>query len=257
LVKQLAAAKLIDISNAYQDATSGGATLAEAAKKTGLHLGHVAAVDQNGLTPNGAKADLPNSPDLVAQIFKADVGEDGDPIQTSDGHYFVVKVEGVTPQKIKPLDAVRAEATLEWTAQTRQTQLAAKAMALAAQADRDGSLDKIAKSVGATVQKSPALLRDSTSDVFSPALLLALFTKPPGVAVAAPAGKGDSYVVARTTGVVHRAPPVQDPRYQAGAKQLDAMMASDMVDSLAAFARQKQGAKIYPAMADRVTGEGS
>ena len=51
LTKQLAMAKLIDVSNAYQDATSGGATLAEAAKKTGMHLSHIAAVDQNGLTP--------------------------------------------------------------------------------------------------------------------------------------------------------------------------------------------------------------
>lgn len=257
LTKQLAMAKLIDVSNAYQDATSGGATLAEAAKKTGMHLSHITAVDQNGLTPAGAKADLPNSPDLLAQIFKTDVGEDGDPFQSSDGHYFVIKVDGVTPQKLKPLDAVRAQAAQEWTDQARQTQLAAKATALAAQANKDGNLDGVAKSVGATVQKSPALLRGEGSDVFSLALLQALFTKPAGVAVAAPAGKGDSYIVARTTGVVHRQAPVQDPRYQAGAKQLDGMVASDMVDSLAAFARQKQGAKIYPAMAERVTGEGS
>jgi peptidyl-prolyl cis-trans isomerase D len=257
LVKQFAVAKLIDVSNAYQDATSGGATLAEAAKKTGMHAGHVAAVDQRGLTPAGTKADLPNIPELLAQIFKADIGEDGDPGQTASGTVFVVKVDGVTPQKLKPLDAVRAQATQEWMAQARQTQLASKANGLAAQANENGSLDAIAKSIGASIQKSPALTRDSNGDVFSPALLLGLFTKPAGVAVAAPAGKGDSYIVARTTGVLHRPPPEQDPRYQAGAHQFDQMVSSDMVDSLAAFARQKQGAKIYPAMADRVTGEGS
>ena len=257
LLKQLGMAKLIDVSNAYHDATSGGASLADAAKKTGMHLGHIVAVDRNGLTPTGAKADLPNNPDLLAQIFKAEIGEDGDPFQTSDGHTYVVKVDGVTPQKIKPLDAVRAQATEEWTAQARQALLAAKAQGLAAQANQNGNLDTIAKSVGATVQKSPALQRGSSDDVFSQALLQALFTKPAGVAVAAPAGKGDSYIVARTIGVIHRPPPVQDPGYQAGARQLDGMVASDMVDSLAAFARQKQGAKIYPAMADHVTGEGS
>ena len=257
LTKQLAAAKLIDVSNAYQDATSGGATLEEAAKKTGMHAGHVAAVDQNGMTPAGVKADLPNKPEFLAQIFKADVGEDSDPVQTADGSVFVVKVDGVTPQKLKPLDAVRAEATQEWEAQARQTQLAAKANALAAQANKDGNLDAVAKSIGASIQKSPALLRETNNDTFSPALMLAIFTKPAGTTVAAPVGKGDSYVVARITGVMHRQPPMQDPRYQAGARQLSSMVASDIVDSLASFARQKQGAKIYPAMADRVTGEGS
>ncbi|HSZ11856.1 MAG TPA: SurA N-terminal domain-containing protein, partial [Rhizomicrobium sp.] len=203
LTKQLAIAKLIDVSNAYQDATSGGASLTEAAKKTNMHASHIAAVDQNGLAPDGSKTAIAGNTELLAQIFKADVGEDGDPFQTRDGHFYVIKVDGVTPQKLKPLDAVRAEATAEWTEQEKQKQLAAKASALAAQVNGGQSLDAVAKSIGATVQKSPALQRESNNDVFSPALLLAIFTKPVGVAVAAPAGKGNSYVVARATGVIH------------------------------------------------------
>ena len=158
---ELASSKLVDTANAYQDAAGGGASLAEAAKKVGMHIAHLPAVDANGLGPDGKKVIVPENPELLAQIFKSEVGEEGDPFQTKDGSSYVVKVEGVTPPKIKPLDSVRAQVTQEWTEQQRQTALANKAKTLAAEANRDKSLSQVAATLHAAVQSSPGLLRGS------------------------------------------------------------------------------------------------
>ena len=73
------------------------------------------------------------------------MGEDSDPSPTKAGDYFVAHVNGVTPPKLKPLDQVRAQAIVDWTNEQRGKLLAAKALALAAQAEKDKSLDNVAK----------------------------------------------------------------------------------------------------------------
>ena len=71
---------------------------------------HVRRVDAKGLAPDGTKADVPADPEFLPQVFKAEVGEEGDPFQTKSGNVYVIRVDGVTPPKLKPLDQVRAEA---------------------------------------------------------------------------------------------------------------------------------------------------
>ena len=55
LALQLAGAKITDMVNAFEDARSGGADLATAAKKVGMRSGRIAAVDRNGLGLDGQK----------------------------------------------------------------------------------------------------------------------------------------------------------------------------------------------------------
>ena len=43
---------------------------------------HVAAIDAQGLAPDGSKVAAVANPELLAAIFKAEIGEDGDPFPT-------------------------------------------------------------------------------------------------------------------------------------------------------------------------------
>lgn len=255
--KQLAGGKLVDIANAYQEAVDGGDTLADAAKKAGMRVVHLASVDAHGLTADGTKADLPNDPDFLPQVLQAEVGEEGEPFQTKTTNYYAIKVDGVTPPKLKPLDQVRAAATDEWMARERQKQLEAKAKALADQATKDGSLANAAKSVGASVQKSPGLQRQMKSDVFSPALMASIFEKPAHVGVFGPAASGNGYIVALTTGVLHIPPPTGNPQFEVSVERAGAEMGSDITLLLAEAAKKKQGVTIHQDRVNQVTGEGS
>ncbi len=256
LKKQLAGGKLVDIANTYQEAIDGGDTLADAAKKAGMRVVHLPSLDAQGLAADGAKADVPADPDFMPQVLQAEVGEEGEPFQTKIGNYYAIKVDGVTPPKLKPLDAVRAQATEEWTAQQRQKQLEAKAKSLADLATKDGNLAAAAKAAGATIKKSPGLQRQIPGTLFSPALVSSLFTKPAGTGVYGPAAQGDGYVVAVTTGVLHLPPPFANPQFQTGVQRAGAEMGNDVSMSLAAAAQKKQGVTIHQDRVNQVTGEG-
>ncbi|HEX4371573.1 MAG TPA: SurA N-terminal domain-containing protein, partial [Rhizomicrobium sp.] len=141
LALQLAGAKITDMVNAFEDARSGGADLATAAKKVGMRSGRIAAVDRNGLGLDGQKvADLPSDPEFVATAFTQEVGEDNDPFPAKSGAYYDIKVDGMTPAKLKPLDQVKADAVAAWIVGEKARQVAARAQILTAQAQRDGNL---------------------------------------------------------------------------------------------------------------------
>jgi len=258
VLMQLALAKLADLSNAYEDANAGGASLPEAAKKIGMHVVHVPAVDAGGLGPDGNLAQVPADPDFFKQMFAAEVGDEGEPFQTNDGHLYVIKVEATTPPRLKPLDAVRAAVTSAWQKLERDKLLEAKAKALAGEIDKQQSLASIVAPLGIKPQQSPLLQRDMKSDVFSPQILIALFSVKPGAGAYGPTAKGDSYIVARVTGVAHPPPLLAtDPHYGAFANQIDQQFGNDLSISAAMAARAKQGVTVNQKNVDGVLGEGS
>ncbi|HEX3811143.1 MAG TPA: SurA N-terminal domain-containing protein [Rhizomicrobium sp.] len=256
LMNQLAANKLIDITNAYTDAYSSGASLEEAAKKVGMRVHNVPAVDHAGLAADGSKADVPATAEFMDQVFAAEVGDEGDPFATKDGNYYVLKVAGTTPPKLKPLDTVRAQATAEWTAGEQARLLTAKANALVAQANKDNSLAGAAKAANTTIQRSGPLQRRAANATLSPEVIAGLFASPVGRAVDGPGPKG-TYIIARTTGVVH--PPLinNDPQFIQGAASLAKQVSPDITVLMANAARAQAGVTINQANVDRVIGGGS
>ncbi|MGC9954752.1 MAG: peptidyl-prolyl cis-trans isomerase [Rhizomicrobium sp.] len=258
LLHDLAEAKMVDVANAYTDAAGGGATLTAAAQKVGMHAGRVAAMDANGLAPDGSKVAAPDDPTFREQVFKSEAGEDNDPFQGKSGNYYVVSVNAVVPPKLRPLDVVRAQVLAAWTAEQRAILLQKKAAELAAQANKDKSIDGVAKAIGATVHSSPALTHDTNDATFSKELVAALYAASPGGAVYGPLGKGEGYIVARVTGVYHPLPPTDNPIFQQGAREISQGVAADVVESLAFAARDKQGVTINTKLLDTVVGgEGS
>jgi peptidyl-prolyl cis-trans isomerase D len=261
VLAQLAQSKLSDISTAYTDANSGGLSVQEAGKKVGMKTGHIAAVDSNGLAPDGSKTPLADHPEVLKQVFAAEVGDEGDPFNTQAGALYVVKVDGVTPPKLKTLDAVRADATTSWLAEQRSKQLAAKAQALAAEATKTHSLSAASAAAGTPAASSGLLHRPLENTPENPALpvpfVAKLFTVPGGTAIAGPSGKGDSYIVALVTGVGHPRISPDSLEFIQGSNQLGQQAGQDFESLLAKAERDKQGVKINQTNADRVTGQGS
>jgi len=258
LVQETAQSKLTDIANAYTDASSGGLSLLEAAKKVGMHMAHIPAMDGDGLAPDGSKTAAPDDPDFRKQVFRTEPNEEGDPQPAKSGIYYVVAVNGILPPKLKPLDQVRAQALASWTAEQRAILLKQKAEQLTAQANREDSLDGAAKAIGAPVQSSPALNRGTTNADFSASLLTALFDAMPGKSVSGPRGTGHAYVVARVTGIVHPPIPANEPGFRTGLQELSENLGTGVTDSFVAAQKAKQGVTINTKLLNNVTGaEGS
>jgi peptidyl-prolyl cis-trans isomerase D len=226
-----------------------------------MHTGHLAAVDSNGLAPDGNKTPLADHPEVLKQVFAAEVGDDGDPFGTQAGALYVVKVDGLIPPKLKPLDAVRAEATATWTQEQRAKLLAAKAQALAAQATKTHSLTAASAVAGTPPVNSGLLHRPmDANNPENPALPIPfvgqIFEVPGGTAVTGPSGNG-SYIVALVTGVGHVPMSTASLEFLQGLRQLSAQAAQDFDPLLAQAARNKQGVTINQPNVDRVTGQGT
>jgi peptidyl-prolyl cis-trans isomerase D len=254
LLKQMAQAQIVVVINKFTDTVSSGANLQEIARKTGMHFGRVPAIDAQGLAPDGSHTALPQDPDLLKQIFAADVGETGDPFALKDGRTFAINVAGVTPPKLKPLDAVRQDAIGLWLGVQSGRQLQAQAAALAGQARKDGNLTAIAQKIGAPVQSGPALSRQQTSELFSPQLIASIFREPPGGIAYGPTANRGAMVIARVTGISHPQIPANNPMIQRGFQQIASQFQEDVLLSLAKAGRDKQGVKINQKLVDQTIG---
>jgi peptidyl-prolyl cis-trans isomerase D len=252
VLTQLATAKLTDVTNAFDDASAGGATLAEAAHKAGMRVVHVAAVDKSGLTPDGTKAQLPASADFLAQLQKSEVGEEGDPFPSSDNNVYVIKVNGVTPPKLKQLAAVRQQAVAGWTADWENRRLAAMAKEFIQDATMAKSLSAIANKVNSSVRSTGAITRNSKVPGLPADLVRNLFDSPPGKIVSAQAGSG--LVIAQVTGVSQPPNPMQNPIFFQLANTLSNAAADDIDSTFAVAARSHLGVSINQAQVDRLTG---
>lgn len=256
ILDELARAKLDDASNAYTDAMTNGLSLTEAAKKAGLTVSHVTAVDRSGQTQTGAKAATPDDPEFRDLVFKAEVGEEGDPVLSKLGNLYVLQVNGVVPPKLKPLAEVREKALAAWTAEQRTIALRKRAETLAAQANRDKSLDAVAKAVGASVAHSKVLTRQAAAAPFSDGLTAALFQAAPGAAVYGVPADGHGYIVARVTAIAHRLPPENSPDFARAVMIFSRTVGSDVATSFAYAARDRQGVKINQKLLDSAIGKG-
>jgi peptidyl-prolyl cis-trans isomerase D len=252
VLNQLATAKLTDVTNAFDDASAGGANLAVAAHKAGMRIVHVAAVDKNGLTPDGIKADLPTTADFIGQLQKSEVGEEGDPFPSTDNNVYVIKVNGVTPPKLKPLAAVRQQAVAGWTADWERSRLAAMSKEFIQAAIAAKSLTAIATRVHSSVQSTGAISRNSKVAGLPPDLIRDLFDSPPGKFVSAQAG--GVLVVAQVTGVAQPPDPMANPIFFQLANSLSNAAADDVDQTFSMAARQHLGVTINQAQVDRITG---
>ena len=257
LATQLAGNKMVDAVNAFTDARSNGDDLAAAAKKAGMRVGRVAALDSTGLTPEGVKGAAPADPEFLSAVFSAEVGEDGDPFPTKAGSYYAIRVNGVAPPKLKPMALVQADALNAWTVEQRGKLMTGKAQALTARAQKEKSLDGVARELKVSVQKSPALGRGTSDTMFSATVVARLFTAAPGAVVSGPQGLSGNHIIARVTGIAHPRPNPNDPSFAGGMQRLSASVAGDLSIAMANAARTRQSVKVNQRLVDQATGGGS
>lgn len=259
LTEQTAQAKISDMANVYNEQIGDGAEVAESAKKSGLKFVRIPAVDAQGLAPDGTKpAGLPTDPELLAHLFSADVeaGEPTETFTTTSGHTYGVNVDGITPPKLKPFAAVRAQALADWTGEQAAKLLKKRAAELAAQAQRDGNLDGVAKTLGSPVLSGSSLGRNDDSELFSSELMDRIFGVPAFSVVSGPAAKGGNYVIARVSGVVHPPLPPGSRMYKAGLRDVANQIGQDITILMGEQKKKELGVTINQKLVDQAVGGG-
>jgi peptidyl-prolyl cis-trans isomerase D len=214
LGRERAADRLYEIANQIEDTLAGGASVEEAASRLGLRVVKVPAVDASGQTPEGRPVEgIPGLAQVLEEAFRLGQGEQSRLIETPEGAYAVVQVEGIRPAALRPLDEVRDQVVAAWQAEQRSAAAAKRAEELAQDLRAGKSVDEVAKASGARPGRTEPLPRGGRARGGVPPLVVEqLFEAKPGEVVTGPAEGGQ---------MVARLAEVQVPDPAADAARLD------------------------------------
>jgi peptidyl-prolyl cis-trans isomerase D len=158
--KDAAATKIDAMTQAYDDAHTKGATLAEAALKAGVPEVTLPPDAKQGVNQQGQP--VPGlTQKIVDTAFALPPGGESELVDAGGGEYFALKVDKVIPPAIPALADIKPELTRAWMMRQVVTRLQAKAEELAARVKKGESLDAVAASAGSKVAHLTGLSRQS------------------------------------------------------------------------------------------------
>ncbi|MFO1059617.1 MAG: peptidyl-prolyl cis-trans isomerase [Dongiaceae bacterium] len=194
---ELARRKAIDaldsLSKQLEDALAGGAPLDQAAAKLKLKVEKIAAIDANGKGPDDAVIPgVTGNQQIVPAIFNTTEGQTTDLIDIGEGSYAIVKVDGVTPEAVRPLDKIRDRVIADWQQAQREKLAAEKAKKLLERLNGGEDLAKIAAELQVPVKTTQPFTRDAGDPAadLSPEAAAKLFGVKVGQGVASASGAG-------------------------------------------------------------------
>lgn len=112
--------RIFEIANQIEDALAGGDTIEEAAKAVDVDVQNFAALDDQGRDADGNLTDgIVRDPSFRTTLFATPLNDQSQLEETSDGGYFILRVDGITESAIRPLDAVKEQVKLNYMEELR------------------------------------------------------------------------------------------------------------------------------------------
>jgi peptidyl-prolyl cis-trans isomerase D len=251
--KDAAASKIDALTQAYDDAHTKGATLAEAAQKAGVPVVTLPPIAKQGVNQQGQP--VPGlTQKIVDTAFALPPGGESELVDAGGGEYFALKVDKVIPPALPVLAEIRPDLARAWTMRQVITRLQAKADELAARLKKGESLDAVAASAGAKVTRLTGLTRQGASQnqQLGQELVAQVFSGKPGDVFTA-GGQTGIFVgkieAIRTADVDAMAHAVEANR-----PRLTQAYLRELVDAGGAAAREEIKVRIDPARARAALG---
>jgi peptidyl-prolyl cis-trans isomerase D len=244
--KDAAAQKVDQLSQAYDDAHTKGANLAEAAQKAGVPVVTVGPVAKNGADPQGRP--VPGLTEkIIESAFGLPAGGESELVDAGNGEYFAVRADKVIPPAMRTLEEVRPELTRAWLQREFAKRMQAKAEELAARVKKGESLEAVAASAGAKVTRFTGLNRQTAGqDPNAPQELLAqTFSGKQGDVFTAQ-GKQFEYLVGKIESVRTGDPAVLAQAAEQARPQMSMGYLRELEGAAHAAARQKVKVRVNP-----------
>ena len=236
------------IANQLDDDLAAGATLEEAGRSLGLALRYIDAIDRQGKTPAGEPVeDLP--PGRFLEVaFETEAGTESLLTEFGSGDYFILRVDGVTPAQLRPLDEVREQVIELWRAAQRANLAREKAEALAERAKVGNELETLAAEAGLVVSTTAPITRFETAPARTPSPTLAskLFRIRPGEVTTATAPVG--HIVAKLIEIRPADPAANADAVAAVKEGLTGALQGDLLEQFITTLRAEYGVTVNERM---------
>jgi peptidyl-prolyl cis-trans isomerase D len=250
LALQQARERLPELAARLDDELAAGAGIAEAARTVGLDAVNVAAVDADGLDPEGEPvAVLPAWPKFKQIMLETPAGETSLLEETDAGAYFVIEVDEVTAPRLKPVEEVREELRQAWQKERRGELARARAAELRTQLADGLAVDLETKPIAPLRRDQPG-----TAQAINPAMVRALFATPAGEVAEDVVALNDGFAVVVTDEVIAADPAADPAALERLAQELQDEMRDDLVAQFEAELRRKYAVEIDGAAINRLIG---
>ncbi|MEK9752849.1 MAG: peptidyl-prolyl cis-trans isomerase, partial [Rhodospirillaceae bacterium] len=135
LKKDLAHEKALDglyeLSNKFEDALGGGATIEEAAKQLNLKVEKLDAIDAEGLDRAGKPIEgLPAGGNFATTAFAIEEGADSAMTEAGESGFFILRVDKITKPALRRFEEVKDKVAEGWKAEERRKAAEARAKAI-------------------------------------------------------------------------------------------------------------------------------
>jgi peptidyl-prolyl cis-trans isomerase D len=158
LKEKAARDKSYQLSQAFDDARTGGANFQAAAAKAGVPVQTVGPFTATGQDLQGKP--VPGLTDrMVKSAFAKHVGDDADLEDAGAGEYYAIKLDKIVPPSLPTLAEARPELTKAYVTQLYIQALRAKAEALVAKIKGGTPIAQVAASVGSHVVEQTGMQR--------------------------------------------------------------------------------------------------
>ncbi len=258
--KDKALDSVYSIANRVEDQLASGASLDEVAQAQGMKVSKIAAVDSSGKAPDGKNAapDQPDLPNMLKAAFQLASGATSTLTEGANNSFFAVRVDGVTPAKVKPLSEVRDQVVAGWQEDKRAQAAAAKAEEIAGKLKQgsEAAAQDVATQAGGSFAMTAPFTRDAKSVEGLPAEMVGkLFAAKPGEVVTGTSG--DAQVVARLKEVIPADPKASDANVASVESTVAQGMESDIMSQFGNALRKEYPVDIHHARIDQFFAPGN
>jgi peptidyl-prolyl cis-trans isomerase D len=242
------------LQSLIEEARSSGKTLKEAADLVKVPFVEIAATDKKALGPDGKPVlEGPDGERIVGSAFETKMGVESEAVELSNGGVAWVDVLGVTLEKQRPFEEVKADVKTVWTtAETRKSLVDATAK-LVDRIVKGETVEALAKEIGSKVETAAGLRRGAAAGGLPENVGAQAFIIGNGGATAADAADGKSRVVLKVTDIKVAAPATKEQADKIKA-EVGRQVQNDLYASYIGALREAQGVTINQAALTRALG---
>jgi len=255
LVSEIALERALDVmyelANKLEDELAGGARLEEAAGRLSLKSTKLTGLERTGGLEDGtAPTGIAAAPEFLAAAFDTPEGEQSLLGETAGGSFFILRVDGVTAPKVRPLAKVRAAVVAALLAERREAAAEADANDIVQAVKGGRDLAAVAGERGLELKTSEPFTRTGRSRGFTvpPSLAAELFKESVGGPAMAPTA--DGFMVARLKEVRPAPAMTADNGADALAQSLDQAVRNDILEQFSAALRGRYSVSVNQAAVD-------
>ena len=258
VAQEMALDDLVTRANRVEDALAGGASIEDASQEASVKIRKLPPIDAAKKLQTGGQVEgLPTDDGFIETAFTLKAGASSNLIESSNGGYYMVRVDGIIEAARRPLDQVRAEVETAWKTD-KLNEIAKKTAEEIRDAAKGGTpLSEIAKARNLQVEASEPISRFGTgTDTIIPrALLPDLFKAKTGGVVMGQTAEG--YAVAKLRDVQSTAPNADDGDYKRLQETLSGAIANDVLQEYTRALRNEYSVSVNQAALDAFfTGQG-